>query len=248
VTDGEAAMDHVVREMPPADGNRETQPSDNSPLPLDAPCFEDRPVEPQPPEYPQRLPAPAPAQEPEMIPPPPASTAMPAVRSVLVRSPAAAVPARVAMVDAEEAPSPPEPADSLADAQGESERTSRHSRRTTRRISAAAALDRRFRESLAAPTISKIPSDGQPICAVPRTFPPQRAPIPRHAIRSTRRPPNYGPLRQTQPSRPPRASSDQQSPANTDIGSHASTCNNDLPRVSMIGIMPGERYSAQQNQ
>ena len=126
VTDGEAAMDHVVREMPPADSNRETQPSDNSPLPLDAPCFEDRPVEPQPPEYHQRLPAPAPAQEPEMIPPPPASTAMPAVRSVLVRSPAAAVPARVAMVDAEEAPSPPEPADSLADAQGESERTAGH--------------------------------------------------------------------------------------------------------------------------
>jgi hypothetical protein len=58
-----------------------------------------------------------------MIPPPPASTAMPAVRSVLVRSPAAAVPARVAMADAEEAPSPPEPANSLADAQGESEPT-----------------------------------------------------------------------------------------------------------------------------
>lgn len=126
VTDGEAAMDHVVREMPPADGNRETQPSDNSPLPLGAPCFEDRPVEPQRPEYHQRLPAPAPAQEPEIIPPPPASTAMPAVRSVLVRSPAAAVPARVAMADAEEAPSPPEPADPLADAQGESERTAGH--------------------------------------------------------------------------------------------------------------------------
>jgi hypothetical protein len=126
VTDGEAAMDHVVREMPPADGNRETQPSDNSLLPLDAPCFEDRPVEPQRPEYHQRLPAPAPAQEPEMIPPPPASTAMPAVRSVLVRSPAAAVPARVAMADAEEAPSPPEPANSLDDAQAESERTAEH--------------------------------------------------------------------------------------------------------------------------
>ena len=119
-------MDHVVREMPPTDGNRETQPSDNSPLPLDAPCFEDRPVEPQPPEYHQRLPPPTPVQEPEMIPPPPASTAMPAVRSVLVRSPAAAVPARVAMADAEEAPSPPEPADPLADAQGESERAAGH--------------------------------------------------------------------------------------------------------------------------
>jgi hypothetical protein len=37
-------------------------------------------------------------------------------------------------------------------------------------------------------------------------------------------------------------------PAHIDIGSHASTCNNVLPRVSMIGRMPGERYSAQQNQ
>ena len=126
VTDGEAAMDHVVREMPPADGTRETQPSDAAPLPLGAPCFEDRPVEPQPPEHRQPLPAPAPVQEPEMIPPPPASTAMPAVRSVLVRSPAAAVPARVAMADAEEAPSPPEPADSLVDSLGGSEQTAGH--------------------------------------------------------------------------------------------------------------------------
>ena len=115
VTDGEAAMDHVVREMPPADGNRETQPSDAAPLPLGAPCFEDRPVEPPRPEHHHQLPAPAPAQEPEMIPPPPVSTAMPAARSVLVRSTAAAVPARVAMADIEEAPSPPEPADALVD-------------------------------------------------------------------------------------------------------------------------------------
>ena len=170
--------------------------------------------------------------------------------------------------------------------------TSRHSRRTTRRISAAAAPKRPSKESLAAPTTFRIPSDGQRICAVPRTFPPQRAPIPRHAMHFTGRPPNHGPLRQTQPSRPPRASScpgskvdspvatgpfrrppkrpparspppnathhDDPSclaigtlgatPADTDIGSHASTCNNAPPRGWMIGNMPGERYSAQQNQ
>ncbi len=126
VTDGEAAMDHVVREMPPADGNRETQPSDAAPLPLGAPCFEDRPVEPPPLEHHHRLPAPSPAQEPEMIPPPPASTAMPAVRSVLVRSPAATVPGHLAIANAEEAPSPPEPADPLADAHGKSDRPASH--------------------------------------------------------------------------------------------------------------------------
>lgn len=126
VTDGDSAMDRVVREMPPVDAARETQPSDTAPLPFGAPCFDDRLIEPPSPAYRQQLPMPAPTLEPEMIPPPPASTAMPAVRSVLVQSPAAAVPARVAMVDAEEAPSPPEPADPLADAQGESERTAGH--------------------------------------------------------------------------------------------------------------------------
>lgn len=124
VTDGDtAAMDHVVREMPPVDADKETQPSDTAPLPLGAPCFDDRLVEPPSPAHREQLPMPVPALEPEMIPAPPPSAAIPAPVSVLVQSPAGAVPGPLATTDAEESPTQPEPADPLADASGNREPT-----------------------------------------------------------------------------------------------------------------------------
>ena len=99
-TDGGAAGDHAVRELPAEDGVRETGPSGPTPLPLDAPCFEDRLLEPSQPEDHELVPKPVPQSAPESI-PPPAATTQTAVRSVLVKTPAPAQSVAAAPVQAQ---------------------------------------------------------------------------------------------------------------------------------------------------
>lgn len=84
-------MDHVVREMPPVD-DRETRPSDNVPLPLGGPCYDDRLVVPPLMDHREMVPTPAPPPEPEVIPTPAAAMVLPGTRSVLVRAPQSAGP------------------------------------------------------------------------------------------------------------------------------------------------------------
>ena len=85
----ESGMDNIVRELPPVD-DPETRPSDNIPLPLGGPCYDDRLVAPPQMEHHEMLPTPVPLPEPEMIPPPDAAMVLPGTRSVLVRAPAPA--------------------------------------------------------------------------------------------------------------------------------------------------------------
>jgi hypothetical protein len=85
----ESGMDNIVRELPPVD-DPETRPSDNIPLPLGGPCYDDRLVAPPQMEHHEMLPTPVPLPEPEMIPPPDAAMILPGTRSVLVRAPAPA--------------------------------------------------------------------------------------------------------------------------------------------------------------
>lgn len=87
----ESGMDHVVREMPPVD-DRETRPSDNVPLPLGGPCYDDRLVVPPLMDHHEMVPTPAPPPEPEVIPAPAAAMVLPGTRSVLVRAPRPAAP------------------------------------------------------------------------------------------------------------------------------------------------------------
>jgi hypothetical protein len=87
----ESGMDHVVREMPPVD-DRETRPSDNVPLPLGGPCYDDRLVVPPQMDHREMVPTPAPPPEPEVIPTPAAAMVLPGTRSVLVRAPQTAGP------------------------------------------------------------------------------------------------------------------------------------------------------------
>jgi hypothetical protein len=87
----ESGMDNVVREMPPVD-DRETRPSDNIPLPLGGPCYDDRLVVPPQMDHHEMVPTPAPLPEPEVVPTPDAATVLPGTRSVLVRAPAPAEP------------------------------------------------------------------------------------------------------------------------------------------------------------
>ncbi len=82
----ESGMDHVVREMPPVD-DRETHPSDATPVPLGGPCYEDRLVVPPQMDHREMMPTPAPMAEPEAIPTPAAAALLPGTQSVLVRAP-----------------------------------------------------------------------------------------------------------------------------------------------------------------
>ena len=83
----ESGMDNIVRELPPVD-DPETRPSDNIPLPLGGPCYDDRLVAPPQMDHHEMVPTPVPLPEPEMIPPPDAAMVLPGTRSVLVRAPA----------------------------------------------------------------------------------------------------------------------------------------------------------------
>jgi hypothetical protein len=87
----ESGMDNVVREMPPVD-DRETRPSDNIPLPLGGPCYDDRLVVPPQMDHHEMVPTPVPLPEPEVVPTPDAATVLPGTRSVLVRAPVPAEP------------------------------------------------------------------------------------------------------------------------------------------------------------
>jgi hypothetical protein len=87
----ESGMDNVVREMPPVD-DRETRPSDNVPLPLGCPSYEDRLVVPPQMDPHEMVPTPVPLPEPEVIPTPTAASLLPGTRSVLVKAPAPAEP------------------------------------------------------------------------------------------------------------------------------------------------------------
>jgi hypothetical protein len=83
----ESGMDTIVRELPPTD-DPETRPSDNIPLPLGGPCYDDRLVAPPQMDQYEMVPTPVPLPEPEMIPTPDAAMVLPGTRSVLVRAPA----------------------------------------------------------------------------------------------------------------------------------------------------------------
>ena len=124
-SDGDPAMDYVVREMPPEDG-RETRPSDSSLPPLDGPCFDDRVIEPPRFEHHELIPTPAPLTAPEEIPPPSASTALPAARSVLVRVPSPRASAPLAATHTQAATGSGEPAHPHAGATVAEERASDH--------------------------------------------------------------------------------------------------------------------------
>ena len=87
----ESGMDNVVREMPPVD-DRETRPSDNVPLPLGCPSYDDRLVVPPQMDPHEMVPTPVPLPEPEAIPTPAAASLLPGTHSVLVKAPAPAEP------------------------------------------------------------------------------------------------------------------------------------------------------------
>ena len=93
---GDTGMDYVVREMPPVD-DRETRPSDDVPLPIEVPCFEDRLIVPPQTDQREMVPTPVPLPEPEMIPAPAGSADLSGTRSVLVRAPASAEPPATAV-------------------------------------------------------------------------------------------------------------------------------------------------------